>query len=485
MRDLLWALDDAVDNHRVASADAPTPGGLQPDQIVLLRNRLFMLGYLDHDDERGTFDSDLATAVRAFDAEAGLGDDVRASWNALDELVSFERAHAIDGWFDIAHARPALRRAAHLRLFSLGLAALGPRPRDTGDDLQRGLDAFAQVLRLFDPGDAPPADLDAPLLRRLFDHDGWVDRFARLGDTVSFVQPNDAGNRERVRNRERVSNFVLAVARIELWLHGYASLPRPRVANDASGLSAAVGGAMIDFWGDQPDDARPPKDRRDRVDGRFFAQLHALAQAAVGHDVSDDAIVARLERDRDLQDRVADEAKSLGARVWDGLRRAARWVGALFRRAAAGVRQLARNLARLLSAGAARVWNVLRNSVRAVAETVSFVFSATMPGSDPQQLIVRHDADFDLILIVNPHYEPSRVRDISRLLTLRARLAEVGMQIIVYVERLLRDALETVSAGWLALMLVLYRAADTIVALVRESDVAGELFGEIELVRAA
>ena len=479
MRDLVRALDDAVENNRIAAADAPTPGGLQPDQIVVLRNRLFMLGYLDHDNERTAFDADLETALRTFATEAGLGDDdVGASWNALDELVSFERALAVDRWFD-ERARAALSRAAHLRLFSLGLAALGPRPRDTGDDLQRGVDGFARILRLFDPGDARPAELDRPLLERLFDHDEWVDRFAQFGEAVRFTQPADAGNRESVRNRELVTNFVLAVARIELWLHGYASLPRPRVANDAGAASAAVGGAMIDFWSDQPDDARPPKNQRDRVDGRFFTQLHALASAAVA--VSDDAIVERLEQDRDLQDRVAHEATSLGARIWDGLVRATRWIGALFRRAATSIRQLARNLARLLSAGAQRAWSVLRNSVRAVAETISFAVNATMRGSDPLQLVVRHDGDFDLILVVNPQYDRTRVRAISSLLTLRAELAQVGLRIIVYVERLLRDALKTVSLGWLALMLVLYRAAHTILTLARESDVAGRLLGEIDM----
>jgi hypothetical protein len=479
VRDLVRALDDAVENNRIAAADAPTPGGLQPDQIVVLRNRLFMLGYLDHDSERTAFDADLETALRTFDAEAGLCDhDVRASWNALDELVSFERAVAIDRWFDGERACAALRRAAHLRLFSLGLAALGPRPRDTGDDLQRGVDGFARILRLFDPGDARPAAIDKPLLERLFDHDDWVDRFARFGEAVRFTQPPDAGNRESVRNRERVTNFVLAVARIELWLHGYASLPRPRVAGDVGATSAAVGAALVDFWADQPDEARPPTNQRDRVDGRFFAQLHALAGAAVA--VSDDAIVERLEQDRDLQDRVAHEATSLGARIWDGLARATRWIGALFRRAATGIRQLARNLARLLSAGAQRAWCVLRNSVRAVVETISFAVNATMRGSDPLSLVVRHDGDFDLILVVNPQYDRTRLRAVVSLLTLRAELAEVGLRIIVYVERLLRDALKTVSLGWLALMLVLFRAAHTILALARESDVAGRLLGEID-----
>ena len=479
MLELARALDAAVAEGRVAPLDAPTPGGLQPDEVALLRNRLFMLGYLDADNGRGGMDSPLEAALLAFEQDAGLsGADLRAAWIALNELVSFERDDGIALWRNDLNSG-ALRRAVHLRLFCLGLAPLGPRPRATGDDLERGLGAFVRLSGLLDPEDAPPAAISVPVLQRLFDHEGWVDRLARLGATVSIFQPAGAGRREQIENRELVTTFVLAVARIELWLHGYATLPRPRTASDAQGLAAAVSSAMLDFWADQPADVRPDKRERDRVDGRFFARLQAFAREAQ-RDVDAATFVRQLTADPQLQQRVHDEIRTLGARVWDGLKRAGHWIGALFNNLATNIRQLARNLARVLSAGAARVWGVVRNAVCAVLETGAFMSHGTMKGSDPLQLLVRHDGGFDLILVVNSNCDRALIHGISRLLLLRARLATIGMSISGYVNELLRDALKSVTAGWLALTIVLYRAAPTLLALVRDSDVAGELLGEID-----
>jgi hypothetical protein len=485
LRELARALDEAVAEGRVAPLEARVPGDLQPDEVRLLRGRLFALGYLDVDNERGDFDAALETAWRAFDLEAGLpGSDLRASWQALEELVSFETERAVAERMAEWCARPkrtaALRRAAHLRLFSLGLAPLGPRPRDTGDELERGLEDFAQLLALFDPVAPPPAALSAPLLSRLFDQDAWVARFEEMGETVRFFQPESAGHRERVENRERVTSFVLAIARIELWLQGYAALPRPRTARDAQGLSETVRRAMLDFWADQPEDARPSKQDRATADGRFFARLRALGEEAAREGERSDALLERVEADRDLQRRVRDEARSLSARIWDGVKRAASWVWALFKRVATGVRQLARNTARLLLRGAARVWGVIRASVRAVAETATFLFRETMRGSDPAHLIIRHDGDFDLTLLVSASRDDVKALALTHQLLLRARLAEVGMRIAGHVAQLLRSALTRVAFGWLGLALALYRSAQTLLEWWRDAELAGELLGELD-----
>ena len=474
--ELARTLDEASDEGRVAPLDAPDSGELDPDRVRVLRSRLYMLGYIDADNGRGEWDGALDIACRAFDREAALPRaDARASWDALDELVCVERPLRIREWLDNPDRMPALRRAAHLRLFCLGFAPLGPRPRDTGDELARGLGAFVQLLGLLDPSDPVIADFSAPLLERLFDHDGWIERFAASGDTIGIRQPANASRAETLANRERVRTFVLAVARIELWLQGYSALPRPRVPADAQGLSETVRRAMLDFWADQPEELRPGKSDRADVDGGFFRRLAALRREAERAGNRDAEMFALLETDADLQRQVRDEVRSLGARIWDGVRRAARWIHALFDRVAKTVRQVARNIARVLYGGAARALGLLRNSMCAVIEAARFVTPGTMQGSDPAHLVVRHDADFDLLLLVNASGNRTTSMAIATRLSLQARLAAVGVRIVGHVAELLTDALRGVTIGWLALMLVLYRAADELIAWARDADLAGEL----------
>lgn len=486
---LALALDKAAEHGSIAPLDAPAPGSLQPGEIRQIRSRLVSLGYLDADSEKEGWGRRIQGASDAFAADAGIGTpaDPRAVFAALEQLVSFDEPTRVDSWLADSRRAPALHRAEHLRLFSLGFARLGPRPRETGDDLARAREGFEHASRLL--GIAAAGERER--LTRLFDHDRWVDRFSA---PILVHHRALAHESEKRADRAIVEDFVFAVAGIELWLHGYSASPRSLQPTGGQDPSKTVPRAMADFWSDQPAASRPKKTDLGTVDRKFFERVRSIAHEFEARELdargsADEELAANIEQqlreDADLRGRVQDEAKSLGSRIWDGVRRAARWVWSLFRKIARGVREFARNIARVIHSGAARLWGVLRNSFRAVVEMGSFFARATAKGSDPLHLVIRHDGDFDVTLVHNRGAEPPRVLAISGALLLRARLSEVGLRILGHVASILRAVAQAVGSGWFALLFALYRGAKAIRQWKQDADSAGVLLEELDALTAA
>ncbi|MDJ0710721.1 MAG: hypothetical protein QNJ14_10035 [Woeseiaceae bacterium] len=477
------ALSQALDAG-VEEGVLPDEGDRQALEIRTARTWLFMLGYLKRNNESGNEDGDFRVGLEAFRSEtgiAGTGDGLTGhalSW--LKRLVCFDASAAVEG-FDIAvdarfaglpASSPAIARAVTLRLYALDLLDVPPRFSERSDELRararKGIASFARIYSLLAMGNISP-ELETETVTALFDTEPLLEKLRSNTGATTVAHPAGSGRRTKEHNREAVKHFVRALARIELWLVGYLSRPRKKMW-PRDNANRSLPAAMRAFWRDQPEEARPPKRELEHVDGRFFDRLRDIVADAGESDViENDRLQTELLSNGELASAVKSETKNLGARLLDGIRRAARFVFGWLRKRLRKLIALARNLASLLVSRTRLVFDSVREIVYALRDSWRFLFADPVPGSDFNHLLIMHDRDFDFVLFRNDRADPREVHAIGRNLGLMARLFAVCWR---FVDKLLQAVIALARrsgiGGWFGVLMVLSKGRRWVVA-VRET----------------
>ncbi len=504
-------MDQAGAGHHLPNPHLPASGtgDLNEAQSALylraLRARLVSLGYLAAEHSQGDHGSPaLTAAVLRFQRQAGFTLDELDGWagprtkQRLQQLVAFEEEQDLDTWGPLAtHPLdyPAVQRALHLRLATLGLFG-GPAP--ITDDTRCRLDenpafqaAFqaavdkATALGLCPPG--TPAVLNRHTLGLVFEHDRLV---AALAQHPAFV--------EAAEHR----SFVDAVGRVELWLAGYGvSLEdaqparRKRVfrgPRDTLGtwqVEDPVGQALADFSARFPSakTATPTRlsagDRRTfgadgveegdapRFNAAFFAQVHALAKQGDDDGDHDTATGAPppanlqdqlLQRVAEHRDSIASKLGQLASRLWDGVKRAWAWLKAALRGAWQAVEDELWNLARVVARGAREAYEVVLRAVDMVHRGVVALRNRTGEASHAPDAVLGLQRDFDARLFV--HATPADPDALRRLLQADAADAhhlQGACQVLGWLLGALVQVVKVMGSGaalgWLSLLLALTR----------------------------
>jgi hypothetical protein len=391
------ALDDGVGSG-VFGDDEDTRG----IEISTARNWLFLLGYLRRDNEKKIIDEDLSEALMRFQADAGLelnGDSLDAeSLAALVDLVSFDAGVAEAQRFDrVPLTSPSSLRAIALRLYALDLVERRPRRELEPEHLAEGLERLARVHRLLDLG-ALEGEPTPATVRALYSSEAVLARLRSEPNSLTIRHGEHDDTTQQRENRELVTRYINALARIELWLIGYLVRPRKHMwARDRS--NASLPAALTAFWRSQPETERPPKSEWQHLTGAFFDRVQAVSEAAEDEEDRDEVIAERLLEDQDLARAVRDETRGLGARFLDGVRRVARFVLGWIRKRIGGLKALARNLARVLANRASSVFGPIKHIVLAVGDCWRFITGRPVAGSVAGVLVVLHDKDFDFTLV--------------------------------------------------------------------------------------
>jgi hypothetical protein len=457
------ALGEGVENG-VLSDDADV-GGLQ---LRALRNWLHLLGYLARDNEKTTADGDFTDAMMRFRAEAGLNvpngspdGAKRKAVELLRRLVCFDADVAVEERFEgVPLQGAALARAVSLRLYALDFLTRPPDREPDREAMLEGLGSFARVQELLGL-ERPQAEITPATLRALFSTERVLERLRTPG-----AVPRALEAAERLRERKLVKNYVDAVASIELWLVGYLARPRRHMeALDDSNRSLPA--ALRAFWRDQPEEVRPPKASFDEVGAHFFARLDLITRQEPD-EVDDDAEMrASVERDSTLANEVKRETQGLGARILDGIRRVARFIGGWLRRRLGGLIALARNIAGVLARGARAAFTVVRDIATAMKTSWSFLVEQPVSGSDAAHVVVSHDRDFDFVLAVHDGGSQERIGAIcQRVLRLASLFATTARFVGQLIGAFLAVAKRAGLGGWfgaiLALLEIRRRVQETI-----------------------
>jgi hypothetical protein len=439
---------------------------VQPRQLLTaryrtIRTRMHLLGFLASDDETAVYDADLRAAVTAFQAEAGLVTDGWVgpeTWTALEELVSFEHPLDADRWL-AEPRRSVVERAIQVRLRVLGChhAGLG------GDDPRAALDRFAVVA----------AELGLPasgrdLLALLFDQDALV---AALGRTDLAFAPTAPYGADPDGRDECLRRFAVACAAVELWLLGHDVALDGRGVYDVpttdrlerDRIRYPFFNALLRFW--QQSGARNARRGREsnpeRITSAFFARLAASQQLAGIPAFGGEELYRQLadHDEPDLLDAVWSRIKTIGSRIWDGVKRAWRWLTSLVGKALRKAANLATNLARLTYGLAYQTYLEVARVVDLARDAVELMLAGRFPGSDPDHLVVTWDADLDLDVWRPAAGDPVAVAGIQREFRVAVRRCRIGLRVLALLVRLIVDVVGRVvlGAGWFGLILALVR----------------------------
>ena len=193
---------------------------LLESRICTVRTRLYLLGYLEDDNQRSEIDGMLEDAITQFQDEAELVKDGwvgQQTWTALQELVSFEHPSNLHKWFKGNQIKPALLRAIKLRLYVLGF--LPSQQVQDADRLSKALEKFVTIARILKLHDQPLSpDVVFDTINVLFDQDGIAARLGQTGEDFMRHRPADIRKQDA---RNITHKFIICCAKIELWLLGY------------------------------------------------------------------------------------------------------------------------------------------------------------------------------------------------------------------------------------------------------------------------
>ena len=449
------ALDEGVGEGVFGDAD-----GRRSVKRRTARTWLHLLGYLERDNEKPVLDEGLQEALASLRGDLGITAEAAdlddRTFSVLTRLASFEPDvdHA-DRFAGITTDSPALRRAIGLRLYALDLIPQLPNGSDD-ESIALGLERFAHLRSLLDMPPVDAAFLPATVAA-LFDLEAMLGRLEAEAQQLTIHHPANAASSARKANRELVSQYVQALARIELWLIGYLTRPRRQMrAGDSTNKSLPH--ALRQFWRDQPIEARPPASQLEDLDGHFFQRVRAVLSATEDGD-DDETIAARLLDDADLARSVRTETRSLGARLFDGTRRAARFILGWIKLRLKGLAALARNLARVMIGRIGNVFSAVREVFLALPAAWRFLTRRPLPGSDPAQLVVLTDGDFDFVLVMYEKADAVRIMQVSQGVL---SAAELFASVTAFIDRLagafVRVGRRLAFGGWFGAVITLLRA---------------------------
>lgn len=452
----------------------------EPSRIRVIRNRLARLGYLARDSGLPFPDPDLRRGVRLFQGDCDLRATGRVderTWNALEELVSFEAPCHIPVWFRGDRALPALEKALVLRLETLGLT--GSRDAAGRDLPAEGLENFCTLARHLRLTDSPPRSALCPeTVERIFAQEDLVCRMAGV------TMPPAGGH------APLAFSFAAALARVELWLAGYEVKPvrggnhglsGPAEVTERDGRSRTVSLPGLDdftdlyqglysYWRDH---GRTAAESR-RLARDFFHEFPAFFRMIAG------SISLARQADERLEQRIVMTAATENlarlplvwqkgltgrSRMWDGRRRVFGWL--LHLRSHVPGRKIAmgRNMTRLLFGESQAAQEALGSILQRFPCLLATMLSRDGRGNDHRHILFRTDRQGDITVFVNPHGDRRQIHEILRERRRLSRLFRLSCLIIAHFMATLVSLIKSGRTGWIGLILALLQLAGSLKSL--------------------
>jgi len=405
-------------------------------RIRTIRNRLFNLGYLKFDSKEVQLDETLKSGIAGFQSDAAetIGDFTvdgwvgEQTWTALQELVSFEETSNIPRWFKDGEACPALIRATWLRLFTLGL--IGDKPGQDLGDMGPALRQFSKICRILEltSGHVRP-EICPETISLIFDQDGLVKQLAKCtAPTTKAV-------------RMIIHGFVMSLAKIELWLLGFAVEPNGSKQEISASLNKSMilekesplYKALYSFWvlhkGDQSKATMPARLFVNSSFPLFFAQLLKDTTTEVEQMDADEVYDCLKEYHISL-DTVWEHVKAFGSRLWDGLKRIWGWFRNIVRKVASAVSSFIKNISCLAYQYMLHSYETVKAVIRGFCDSVSYLVSAELKVPEHVKTVIRHDADFDFKILVHEEDKPADVTASVEAVKIRSRIFNISSRIL-------------------------------------------------------
>ncbi len=460
--------------------DSGSDASKDSSRIKTIRNRLFILGYLEKDNGRDNLDVTLKEAIRKFQKEAGLNPDgwvgEKETWPALQELVSFETPLNLRQWYGSTVPKPALKRAIALRLFVLGLRERKPTSPD--DDIETGLQKFGRIWNILSFGDIQSKPgLNREWVEILFDMDNLTDKLSRVS------APLDR------KHLEEAHSFILNSAKTELWLMGYSVRPSgydlvkskipPTESDGLSGTDIWMKSktvtqycavkkrikfhkALHKFWIEHGKTDKNADEDSVNFLNNFPSFFQIIDEGLQTHrntsDVSRQEALEEIIKDRREQiPLIWQKLRNIGARIWDGVRRVWSWFKRIANVAKEKVLGIGNNLSRLIYDFASGSFKLVSNVFKSFRTTIDVVTKPIMPGSSEEQVIFYRDLDFDSKVVISSSADGQQVANCCQNLLRTSRLFAFGCRVVGTFVSILIDVFKTGWTAYFGLILALIR----------------------------
>ena len=485
---LTQALDEGI------VQDSPEDN-LEQSRVPVLRRWLHWLGYLGSDNGKARTDDELIKGLKRFATEANIvllnSEDPAALisllWEPVRDHVSFERDDSPNFITSSYSAlNDAARRAVTLRLFAFDLFPEVPgkklKLKRIGKAWMQFRKAAYSLLLLEDITDEDAA------LKLLFNQETILQQLGSTTDVFKLRKPSEWSKNEKLEIVDLAKRFIAGAAGVELWLRGYdTGIVTRQTKKTDGGNRPTIPVAMRHFWKDQSKEDIRPADEWETLDGLFFQTLIKLDQPVLEQTSTQevasllDEVLKKPENVRELK----KSYRSVLTVIWDGFKRAASWLFNLFKRTANALMQGIRNLARWIKKGAMQVASVVGYIMKGIKMSMTYLFRKTLPGSDPDTVVIQHDFDFDLNVYVSANAPPELISKFIKYYSLMVDLFEVSFEFLSKLFSLFRKVIRgvTTALGWLGIVLALRKLKDLFSVSKELVQRTKELIGLYEEVR--
>jgi len=298
----------------------------------------------------------------------------------------------------------------------------------------------------------------------LFDQDAIARHLAEADQAFRFERPLMISKQ---RARRLLRTFIVATAKIELWLLGYDVTPGGEASFKTppsfpyKSERFSLYHALVTFWEDCGRSTRQARELALNLSGELFRQMILAAEEAEGapDPLSAEKLFDTLSGADEKQHlSIWKEIQRIGSRIWDGLRRAWRWLKALILR---GIRKTVawiRNTARLVFRYASNAFRVVKRAFENATKAIRFLLHKTVPGSDPNHLALHRDGDFDYQIFVNRTADPAVVERLLAEFTRQTESFRLTLRVLGALVRAVTSlARRTLFGGWLGFIAALVK----------------------------
>ncbi|WDE02174.1 peptidoglycan-binding domain-containing protein [Thalassomonas actiniarum] len=425
---------------------------LSPQFRPLLCTRLYRLGYLDEEDTDDISNGKLVKAIKQLQKEAGLKTDGwigEVTWQALQQLFTFEEPTELEKWYRAGQPSMFLRRAVNLRLMVLGINRR--RAQADNDDFSKDLAKFGQLLSHLGVK-VGKTNEQTFLLDYLFDIDSQTRHIGSL--SPEYIRAI-AKKYQQVNNQSMLSYFG-GLLRAELWLSGYkdAALSSRILKRKQHRMSSkkhiwftsGINDAIQVFWKDLEQKGLITLDFNEKKSDieRFIYSMQFLAQgveAVNTQSISKEQITQELREksnDRQYSQHISEQWQSVGWFSWifDGLKRIWHAIKNLLSDILETAKYLIRGMKQVISNGLF----YLQRAFYVLEQGLEFLLCKTVPGSN-EQLHMQRDRDFDYKVFVGEQVTREDISLFSRIVAHKRLMTRAALRVFEIITKAMEMAL--------------------------------------------
>ncbi|MCE2027499.1 peptidoglycan-binding domain-containing protein [Sessilibacter corallicola] len=428
---------------------------LNDEIIVILRDRLYQLGYLSKKHPTGKDSGDLQDAITTLQAEAGLAIDGWVglqTWQALQELFSFEHDSNLTKW-NVFPYTSFMKRAICLRLKTLGFNLTVQSSDEAFNNVLQQWQRFLIIL-----GVKPNNISCIDLVKWLFDIDALTE----------LTNQNSRRLRENKTDQSLIQQCVGSLLKIELWLYGVEGiypdgmplkLERFKKVNKNKRSYRYHNDykALREFWRDVG--VRRVKHSKNIL-AMYLRGFPYLASDTSGtsNQLDVNTVIEELEVNSKLSGKAWKEMTFTG-RIVDGLKRASRWFFGLVKKGANFIAKKVKVIVRIAKNLVNESVGFVRKTFKLLSDGLSMFFRN--PVFDfKQQLVIVRDTDFDMKVFIDNKLSSKNTKKMTQFIetsNLRLKAAVKLSKILVGIVKFITVAVNAFSWFWLIKSVLKFR----------------------------